>query len=80
MQTDPGSLDRKEYEITVYSLIAWIESSVLCEQFQSDKDVGSLLGELQSYMGHSKQCCLMGLMSACDQGRISAKSLVIYGS
>lgn len=40
MQMGPDSLDREEYEIIVYSPITWIESSVLCEQFQSDKDVG----------------------------------------
>lgn len=43
MQKDPDSLDREEYEIIVCSLMAWIESLVLCEQFQSDKDIGSLL-------------------------------------
>lgn len=72
-QMDPDSLDREEYEIIVCSPITWFESSVLCEQFQSDKGLGSLLGGLQSYMGHSKQCCLMSLLSACEQGRISAK-------
>lgn len=50
MQTDPDSLDREEYEIIVCSLMTWIESSVLCEQFQSDKDIGSLLGRLQSWI------------------------------
>lgn len=54
MQIDPDSLYREEYEIIVYSLITWIESSVLCEWFQSDKDVDSLLERLQSYIGHNK--------------------------
>lgn len=54
MHIDPDSLCREEYEIIVCSPITWIESSVLYEWFQYDKDVGSPLERLQSYIGHSK--------------------------